>query len=90
MTVAGVESIDELREFSRYLRGLSGNMRGEFDHARREMHRVNEGWNDVQNTKFMEEFEQSVELINRIADHMEGYSVFINKKCDVLEQYIAD
>lgn len=85
---AGVKSIDELRAFAAYLKNLSGNMVGAFDHARQEMYRVNEGWTDTENGKFMTEFEQSVAMINRIAEHMEDYGMFIHKKCDILEQYI--
>lgn len=90
MMIAEVESIENLREFSFYLRNLSGSMRAEFEYARKKMYEVNKGWKDVQNAKFMEEFEQSVELISRIADHMEDYSLFINKKCDILDQYNAN
>lgn len=85
---AGVKSIDELRAFAAYLKNLSDNMVGAFDHARHEMYRVNEGWNDTENERFMNEFEQSVALIARIAEHMESYGAFINKKCDILDQYI--
>lgn len=88
MTDAGVKSIDELRAFAIYLRNLNQSMIGEFDHARREMYRINEGWNDRENERFMAEFEQSVAIINRIAEQMEAYSVFIHKKSDILEQYI--
>lgn len=85
---AGVRSIEDLRGFAAYLRNLGGNMVDEFTHARQEMYRVNEGWNDTENQRFMEEFEQSIELIVRIADHMERYSTFVDRKCDILEQYV--
>ena len=84
---AGVRSIEELRAFAAYLRNLSGNLVEEFTHARQEMYRVNEGWDDTENRRFMEEFEQSVAMIDRIADHMDRYSVFVDRKCDILEQY---
>ena len=83
-----VKSIEELRGFAAYLRTLGGNMVDEFNRTRQEMYRINEGWDDTENEKFMEEFDQSVALIHRIADHMDRYSVFVDKKCDILEQYM--
>lgn len=85
---AGVKSIEDLRQFSAYMKMLSSNMIDEFSHARTEMYRVNEGWNDTENLRFMEEFEQSIALIGQIAEHMDRYSCFIDKKCEILEQYI--
>ncbi len=85
----GVRSIEELRAFASYLRSLGEHMEGEFEHARAEMYRVNEGWIDRENERFMQEFEQSVELISKIAAHMELYGTFINRKCDKLEEYQA-
>lgn len=82
-----IRDIGELRAFSAYLRNLGGVMTDEFERARANMLAVNEGWNDVENARFMEEFEQSVALISRISEHMERYSDFLNRKCDIVEQY---
>ena len=89
MSDTGVRSIEELRNFAAYLKNMSGSMVEAFDHARQEMYRVNEGWTDTENEKFMGEFEQSVAMINRIAEHMEHYGIFINRKCDIRDQYIG-
>lgn len=78
-----------MRAFASYLKTLGENMDEEFSHARSEMHRVNEGWVDTENQRFMAEFEQSVALIRKIAAHMELYSSFINRKCDALDNYRA-
>lgn len=84
---AGVRSIDELRHFASYLNNLGDNLINEFNHARNEMYHINDGWNDSENEKFMEEFEQSITIINRIALHMQEYGTFINKKSDILDMY---
>ncbi|MBQ8593288.1 MAG: hypothetical protein IJ467_03220 [Bacteroidaceae bacterium] len=86
-TNASVRSIDELRTFSTYLRNLSANLTNEFEAAKHEMIRVNEGWNDEENLRFMQEFEQTVQVIHRISEHMNEYGVFIQKKCDILDLY---
>ncbi|MBE6334444.1 MAG: hypothetical protein E7071_06460 [Bacteroidales bacterium] len=84
---ASVKSVDELRAFSTYLKNLSQNLTNEFAIAQREMFRVNEGWNDEENIRFMQEFEQTVQVINRISEYMNEYGVFIQKKCDILDMY---
>jgi uncharacterized protein YukE len=86
---ASVKSVDELRAFSAYLKSLSANLTNEFTNAQREMYRVNEGWNDEENMKFMQEFEQTVQVINRISEHMNDYGTFIQKKCDILDLYMS-
>ena len=73
---ASVKSVDELRAFSAYLKSLSANL-------------TNEGWNDEENMKFMQEFEQTVQVINRISEHMNDYGTFIQKKCDILDLYMS-
>lgn len=84
---ASVKSVDELRAFATYLKNLSVNLTNEFSNAQREMFRVNEGWNDEENIRFMQEFEQTVQVINRISEHMNEYGTFIQKKCDILDLY---
>ena len=84
---ASVRSVDELRAFSSYLKNLSVNLTNEFANAQREMFRVNEGWDDEENLRFMQEFEQTVQVINRISEHMNEYGSFIQKKCDILDLY---
>lgn len=83
-----IRNLDELRAFAAYLRNLGTGMADEFENARAQMISVNEGWNDVENARFMEEFEQSVGLIHQISEHMDRYSEFLLRKCDIIEQYL--
>lgn len=83
-----IRNIDDLRSFAGYLMNLGGSLTDEFDRARATMLAVNEGWNDTENQLFMDEFEQSVILIRQIAEHMQRYSQFITRKCDIVEQYM--
>lgn len=85
---ANIRNVDDLRAFAGYLRSLAGSLLEEFSRARQTMYAVNEGWQDIENQRFMEEFEQSVDAINHISEHMELYSDFINRKCDIVEQYL--
>lgn len=84
---ASVTNIDELREFASYLQWLSTSMVEEFSKARGKMTAINENWRDDENMRFMEVFSESVEQINKIAEQMDNYSQYVNKKCDILDMY---
>ena len=58
-----VRNEEELIAFAQALNGLSNAMVQNFNKAKAEMYRVNEGWNDEQNQQFMQQFEQSVQVI---------------------------
>lgn len=83
----GIRNIDDVRNFAAYLRNLGAGMSDEFENARARMITVNEGWDDVENARFMEEFEQSVNLIHRISEQMERYSEFIMRKVEIIDMY---
>lgn len=83
----GIRNIDDVRNFAAYLRNLGAGMSDEFENARARMIAVNEGWDDVENARFMEEFEQSVNLIHRISEQMERYSEFIMRKVEIIDMY---
>ncbi len=87
MLDVNIKDIGDLRDFAAYLMNLGNSMSEEFDRARATMIAVNEGWNDTENRIFMDEFEQSVILINQISEHMQRYSQFITRKCDIIEEY---
>ena len=82
-----LDSIEALREFSSYLQWLSNSMVEEFSKARSRMSAVNENWRDDESLRFMEEFTESVEQINRIAEQMDAYSQYLHKKCEILDMY---
>lgn len=83
-----IKNLDDLRTFAAYLRNLGTSMADKFENARAQMISVNEGWRDVENARFMEEFGQSVDLIHQISEHMDRYSEFLLRKCDIIEQYL--
>lgn len=82
-----LNSIEELREFSSYLQWLSNTMVDEFSKARSRVSAVYENWRDDESLRFMEEFTESVEQINKIAEQMDAYSQYVQKKCDILDMY---
>lgn len=84
---AGVKNIDQLRQFGRNLKIASGNLTNLFGKLNMQMHAVCEGWNDAQNQKFMVEFEKRCHEIQQLSNEMQNYSEFIDKTCNILDQY---
>lgn len=83
----GVRNISELKQFGNDLKRLSEQLAGAFHAAENKMHHVCDGWNDNVNIKFMNEFQKDVKEIDKIAAHMQEFSKFIGKSCDILEMY---
>lgn len=85
---AKVISVGELRDFAQYLNWLSNTMMDEFSKATARIAEVNDNWNDRESERFMLEFVESVKQINTLSDLMQAYSQYVNKKCDILDQYL--
>lgn len=81
-----VRNEEELIAFAQALNGLSNAMVQNFNKAKAEMYRVNEGWNDEQNQQFMQQFEQSVQVINQIGQMMNDYSVYMRRYAAAIQQ----
>lgn len=82
----GVKSIPELRQFGSNLNQASTALNTLFQQLNGQMHRACDTWNDDSARVFMAEFEQSKTQIDKIAQQMQQFSSFIQKKCDRLEE----
>ena len=80
-----VQSQEELLHFAGGLTNLSQGLVASFEQANAEMNRVNEGWNDDQNLRFMNEFRQATAAIHNIAEMMEAYSAYIRRYVAALD-----
>lgn len=74
-----VRSEEELMEFAQYLFNLAEAMVEHFSEANNKMNSINEGWNDDQNLRFMEQFREATEAIHNISEMMNEYSGFIRR-----------
>lgn len=80
-----VRSEEDLLEFAKGLDGLSEAMVENFHRALDEMQRINEGWNDIQSQRFMEEFSKKVNVIENIALAMKEYSRYITRYAEQVQ-----
>lgn len=83
----GVRNIGELKQFGHDLKRLSEQLASAFHAAENKMHHVCDGWNDSVNIKFMNDFQNNVKEIDKIAANMQNFAKFIGKSCDLLETY---
>ncbi|MDB9153867.1 WXG100 family type VII secretion target [Parabacteroides distasonis] len=83
-----IANTDEMRSFAFNLRNLSNDLIDSFAMAKKQMYTVNETWQDKENTIFMAEFEKSLSAIEQMADLMQEYSNYVDRKAEQLEVYL--
>lgn len=83
----GIRNIDELRQFSGNLKNLGTQMSQIFHNAENHLRHVSEGWDDEKNAKFAEEFSVEVRNIDTLSQKMIEHAAYLNRLCDIQEQY---
>mgnify|MGYP003403005622 FL=1 len=83
----GIRNVDELRQFSGNLQNLGNQMSQIFHNAENHLRHVSEGWHDEKNDKFAEEFSAEVRNIDLMSQKMIEHATYLNRLCDIAEQY---
>ena len=84
---AGVKNIEQLALFGKNIKSLGENMYSTMQVAQQRMNTVCEGWNDKQNDKFKEQFNQSVQDVKRMSEQFTEYSNYIARITNILREY---
>ena len=84
---AGVRNIEQLAMFGTNIKVLGQNMYATMQAAQQRMNAVCEGWQDKQNDKFREQFNNSVQDIKRMSEQFTEYSNYIAKITSKLMEY---
>ena len=84
---AGVRNIEQLAMFGKNIKVLGQNMYATMQAAQQRMNAVCEGWQDKQNDKFREQFNNSVQDIKRMSEQFTEYSNYIAKITTKLQEY---
>ena len=84
---AGVKNIEQLALFGKNIKSLGENMYSTMQVAQQRMNAVCEGWNDKQNDKFKEQFNQSVQDVKRMSEQFAEYSNYIARITNILREY---
>lgn len=83
----GIRNVDELRQFSGNLQNLGNQMSQIFHNAENHLRHISEGWHDEKNDKFAEEFSAEVRNIDLMSQKMIEHATYLNRLCDIAEQY---
>jgi|GEM_PF-802253 hypothetical protein len=83
-----IANTDEMRSFAFNLRNLSNDLIDSFAMAKKQMYIVSETWQDQKKDFFMAEFEKSLLDIEKMADLMQEYSNYVDRKAEELEVYL--
>ncbi len=89
-TDAGVKSVPDLRDFGKNLQKMGEQMYGVMTQAQRRMNYVSEGWNDTNNEKFKARFAESVQMIKKMSEEFSAYNEWLQRECDILDQYTSN
>jgi len=84
---AGVRSIYDLRNFGKQVQQMGKEMYNVMTHAQQRMNYVSAGWHDEINEKFKDRFNESVQMIKRMSDEFQQYNEYLQRQCDILDQY---
>ena len=86
-TDAGIKSVPALIQFGKNLQQMGEQMYNVMQQAQRRLNEVSEGWRDDNNEKFKTRFDESVKTIKKMSEEFRAYNVWVQKKCEILNQY---
>lgn len=80
-----VQSEQDLIEFAHGLQNLSEVLMSNFYSAHQELERVSIGWNDKQNERFREEFQEVCREVQQISEMIYNHSCYIMRYAQAIE-----
>jgi WXG100 family type VII secretion target len=79
---------EELRRFAHSLKRFDSELQGQMLALRGQMKNLGQTWRDKEQQKFSEEFEQTMQSIDRFANAVEQHVPFLLRKADRIEEYL--
>ncbi len=78
----------ELRRFARDLNRFNGELEALTGGLRSRMLNLEKSWNDQEQRKFAEEFDQTVKALGRFMEASGRHVSFLTKKARLIEEYL--
>ena len=78
----------ELRRFAAELRRMNTELRGQLTLMHGRMTELAQTWRDQEQTKFAEEFEQTMKVLFRFVEASEKHIPFLIRKAERIEEYL--
>jgi uncharacterized protein YukE len=78
----------ELRRFAQHLRQFNGDLRERVAFLRTQMHGLGDTWRDQEHSRFLLEFEQTMNAIEAFSETSEEHIPFLLRKAERIEEYL--
>ncbi|CAN5830184.1 hypothetical protein BH23PLA1_BH23PLA1_30560 [soil metagenome] len=78
----------ELRRFAQNLRQFNNDMQNRMAVLHGQLHNLGSSWRDREHDKFVEEFEQTVQVVGHFLEATEQHIPFLMRKAQKIEEYL--
>jgi uncharacterized protein YukE len=78
----------ELRRFAQNLRQFNNDLQNRMTVLNGQLQNLGSSWRDREHDKFVEEFEQTVQVVGRFLEATEQHIPFLMRKAQKIEEYL--
>lgn len=79
---------EELRRFAHDLRKFTADLQARMGGLQGRMGQLSETWKDQEQTRFAEEFDQTLKVLARFVKAAETHAPFLLRKADRIDEYL--
>jgi WXG100 family type VII secretion target len=79
---------EELRRFARDLKRFNDTIESQMTSLRGRLHTLSQTWRDQEQTKFAEEFDQTMTVLKRFTEASSEHIPFLLKKAQHIDNYL--
>ena len=79
---------DDLRRFATQLRQFNNDLLAQMTVLHGQLSGLGQSWRDREHDKFVEEFEQTLQVVARFVDATNQHVPFLMRKADRVEEYL--
>jgi uncharacterized protein YukE len=78
----------ELRRFAHNLKIFNGDVRGDLSALHTQLLALGDTWRDQEHDRFVQEFEETVAVVEKFLDAAEEHVPFLLRKAERIEEYL--
>src|SRR5260221_8096657 len=78
----------EVRRFAHQLKQFTGELLNQMAVVQRQVAGLGSTWRDQEHKKFMEDFEQQIQVLRRFVESTNTYIPFLVRKAERVEEYL--
>jgi len=88
MSAQAIVDPSELRRFAQALKRFNSELEGSCQRINGEFRQLGDTWRDQKYHKFAQEFEQTLQMIQRFIRTSEPFIPFLNRQAQLIEEYL--